>query len=38
MADSDGEAKINSTNVELAEFGVYTITSLANSVYKTCCK
>ncbi len=28
MADSDGEAEINPTNVKLAKFGIYTKTSL----------
>ncbi len=38
MADSNKEAEINPTNVGLAEFGVYTETSLADSVRKTRCK
>ncbi len=38
MATSDVEAEINPTNVGLAEFGVQTETSLADSVHKTCCK
>ncbi len=35
MVDSDGEAKIDPINVGLAEFGVQTETSLADSVRKT---
>lgn len=38
MADSNKEAEINSTNIELAEFGVYTIMLLADNIRKTCCK
>ena len=38
LADSNGEAKINSANIELVEFGVQTKTSLANSVRQTRCK
>ncbi len=35
MANSNGEAEIDPTNVGLVEFGVQTITSLADSVRKT---
>lgn len=35
IADSDGEAEIDLTNVELAEFGVYTETSLADNICET---
>ncbi len=35
MANSDGEAEIDPTNVGLVEFGVQTKTSLADSVRKT---
>ncbi len=35
MTNSDGEAEIDPTNVGLAEFGVQTKTSLADSVRKT---
>ncbi len=35
MADSNGEAEIDPTNVELAEFSVYTKTSFADSIYET---
>lgn len=35
MADSNGEAEIDSTNVESVEFGVQTKTSLADSVRET---
>ena len=38
MADNDEEAEIDFRNVKLAEFGVYTITLLAESVNKTCYK
>lgn len=38
MDNSDGDTDINFTNVELAEFGVYTKISLANSICKTCRK
>ena len=35
MADSNREAEIDPTNVELAKYGVYTKTFLANSICKT---
>ncbi len=35
MADNDGEAEIDPTNVGLAEFDVQTETSLADSVRET---
>ncbi len=35
MADSDGKAEMDPTNVELAEFGVQIETSLADSIRKT---
>ena len=38
MTDSNGKAEINSTNVELAKYGVYTKTFLAESICKTRCK
>ncbi len=38
MANSNGEAEINSINVELAKFGIQTKMSLADSVCKTRCK
>lgn len=38
MADSNREAEIDFTNIELAEFGVHTVMSLADSVCKTCRK
>ncbi len=38
MANSNGEAEIDSINVNLAEFNVQTKTSLAKSVCKTCQK
>ncbi len=38
MADSDREAEIDPTNVRLAEFGIQTKTSLANSIRETRCK
>lgn len=38
MADSGKKAEIDFTNVELTEFGVYTIMLLADSICKTCCK
>ena len=38
IADSDGEAEIDPTNVGLAKFGVQTETSLADSICKTRCK
>ncbi len=38
IADSDREAEIDPTNVGLAEFGIQTETSLADSVRETRCK
>lgn len=38
MANSNRKAKIDSTNVKLAKFGIYIINLLANNVYKTCHK
>ena len=38
MANSDKEAEISSTNIKLAEYDVYTKTSLADSIRKTCRK
>ena len=38
MADSNGKAKIDSTNVELEEFGIHIVTLLADCVHKTRCK
>ncbi len=38
MANSDGETEIDPTNVELAEFGVHTETSLVDCIRKTCHK
>ncbi len=38
MVNSNEEAKIDLTNVELAEFGIYTKTSLAQNIHKTCLK
>ena len=38
IADSNGEAEINPTNVELAKYGIYTKTSLGDSIRKTCRK
>lgn len=38
IAYSDGEAKIDSTNVELVKFGVQTKTFLPDSVQKIRCK
>lgn len=38
IADSKEKAEIDSTNVELAEFGIYIIMSLANNICKTCHK
>lgn len=38
ITDSNRKAEINSTNMELAEFGVHIIIFLIDSIYKTCCK
>lgn len=38
VADNNKEAKINSSNVRLVEFGIQTQTSLADKIHKTCCK
>lgn len=38
MADSNGEAEIDPTNVELTDFGIHTKMSLANYIHKTRCK
>lgn len=38
MADSNGDAEIDLTNMELAKFDVHTETFLAKSICKTCCK
>ena len=38
MADSNGKAEIDFTNVELPEFSVHNVMSLADGICKTCCK
>ena len=38
MANSDGEAKIDPTNMELAKYDIDTKTFLADSICKTRCK
>ena len=38
MADSNREAKINSTNIKLVKFGIQSKMSSADSIQKTCRK